>query len=48
MASSFVQQFRAIFRKNIQVHIRSRALLKEIINLAIVIAVIIVLNKAGN
>lgn len=48
MAASFMQQFRAIFRKNIQVHLRSRALLKEIINLAIVIAVVIVLSKAGN
>ncbi len=48
MAVTFGQQFRTILRKNIKIHIRSRALLRELINLAIVIGVVLVLDKAGN
>lgn len=48
MTANFKQQFRTVFRKNITVHFRSRALIKELFNLAIVIAVVIVLDKAGN
>lgn len=48
MTATFKQQFLTIFRKNIKVHLRSRALIKELFNLAIVIAVVIVLDKIGN
>lgn len=48
MTTDFMQQFKAIFRKNVKVHIRSRALIRELINLGIVVAVVIVLDKAGN
>lgn len=48
MTATFKQQFTTIFRKNVKVHLRSRALLKELMNLAIVIAVVIVLDKVGN
>ena len=48
MPASFLQQFRTVFRKNIMIHLRSRAIVKELFNLAIVIAVVLVLDKAGN
>ncbi len=47
MSGSFLGQFKAIFIKNIRVHLRSRALLKELGNLAIMLGVIIALDKAG-
>ena len=48
MVASFQQQFKTVFGKNIKIHIRSRALLREMINLAVVIAVVVVLFKVGN
>jgi hypothetical protein len=48
MVATFGQQFRAIFRKNLVIHFRSRALFREMLNLAIILAVVIVIDKTGN
>jgi hypothetical protein len=48
MVASFGQQFRTTFRKNISIHIRSRSFLKELVNVAIIIGVVIILSKTGN
>jgi len=48
MVATFGQQFRTIFRKNVIIHFRSRALFREMLNLAIVLAVVIVIDKVSN
>lgn len=48
MGATFKQQFLAIFRKNLSVNWRSRATLKELINLGIIIGVVAALNSSGS
>lgn len=41
----FIEQFKAILKKNIIIHLRSGAFFKEVVNIVIMLVVIIVINK---
>jgi hypothetical protein len=47
MGVNFRQQFRAIFLKNLKVNWRSRASLRELLNLVIMIGVVVALKSSG-
>jgi hypothetical protein len=47
MPATFSQQFKAVLRKNILLNIRTRGTLREIVNLLIMFAIIVVLRKFG-
>ena len=47
MAATFLQQFKTIFFKNLRNHFRTRSFFRELINIAIIVGVIIVLDKTG-
>ena len=48
MVATFSQQFKTIFRKNLTNHIRTKSFMRELINIAVIVAVIIVLDKTGS
>lgn len=48
MAANFMQQFRAVLRKNLKVNYRSRGTIKELVNLLVMFGVVMALSKTGN
>jgi hypothetical protein len=48
MPTSFRQQFRAILLKNIKINLRSKATLKELVNIGIMIGVVAAINSTGS